>query len=309
MEASGSNDRPCANSASSSDMSGSSLRLQVSGLGLQTPRTSSHVLANALLTRLGDDDSRSIATGSSGGHYHTTSPDSTYPYTAVSGPSGYWDQSRNTSHHPSPSDQHQPFAFHKPPTPSFKPRPAPYPNTNDLSSYHNPHLDRHSYGHQPHTQPHAQASSNIPPPPIRHANTIDGELLSRRRSNSLEGMRPSIQSDREFNTRSAQSVPRPRTHTHTTNSGLPPSLAALVLPGPVHQDQDQNQDQPIGALSRFASDHGAPTLPPPRGWTPEGPGGQVRSQTDPTRGGAPASRLPGYRSMFGKGGEGDYSRR
>jgi hypothetical protein len=173
------------------------------------------------------------------------------------------------------------------------PRPAPYPNTN--YDYLNPHLDsRHSYGVPP----------SIPHPPLRHANTIDGEILSRRRSNSLVGMRPSIQSEREFNSRSAQSVPEPRTHTNTasTTSGLPPSLAALVLPGPVHTHHDN--DQPIGTLPRFTSDQGAPTLPPPRGWTPERPESQVRSQTDPNRG-----RLPAYRSMFGRGGASEHTRR
>lgn len=84
-----------------------------------------------------------------------------------------------------------------------------------------------------------------------------------------------------------------------------------MVPGPMQQ--------PSG-MQRFGSDHGhrneegriPPTLPPPRGWTPERPNELTRGHTDPTRGGGSsgsgASTLPGYQSMFGRGGPSDTRR-
>jgi hypothetical protein len=144
---------------------------------------------------------------------------------------------------------------------------------------------------------------------MRHVAT-DGEIL-RRRSNSLENLNRGMGSDLQPrpNSNYARSThpPPTRPRTQTVTSELPPSLAALMVPGPMHA-------QP-SSMQRFPSDHGlgqedgrgAPTLPPPRGWTPEQrPNGLARGHTDPTRGGSNSeSRLPGYQSMFGRGGPND----
>lgn len=111
-------------------------------------------------------------------------------------------------------------------------------------------------------------------PPMRQSHTIDSHIpipSPRRRSSSLEDMRP-----RRTPSPSEQRLKRSRTN--TASSGLPPSLAALALSGPVddgsrHEPQSQSQSH-----ERSFHPHGnsngppmsAPTLPPPRGWG-EGP--------------------------------------
>ena len=88
----------------------------------------------------------------------------------------------------------------------------------------------------------------------------------RRRSTSLEGMRPRRTPSPD------QSIKRARTNTVT--SQLPPSLAALALSGPVDAyaspavarrlpSLSTTQDRPNGLPMS------APTLPPPRGWHQE----------------------------------------
>jgi hypothetical protein len=222
---------------------------------------------------IGDDDSRSIATGSSiSGQYPTTAD--SYHQGQSQSQTGFWDQSRIHSAQ-SPSEPH-PFAFHKPPTPGSQPRPPPYDH-HPSTSYLDPRPISHYTQH------------TIPPPPMRHAAT-DGEIL-RRRSNSLENLNRGMGSDLQPrpNSNYARSThpPPTRPRTQTVTSELPPSIAALMVPGPMHA-------QP-SSMQRFPSDHGlgqedgrgAPTLPPPRGWTPEQrPNGLARGHTDPTRGGS-----------------------
>lgn len=135
------------------------------------------------------------------------------------------------------------------------------------------------------------------PQPMRHAATVDGEMMYRRRSNSLEGVRPQP-------IRTSLSPPRTtqnRARTQTGPSGLPPSLASLVLAGPIGSKSVQ-------VLPRFAPDQRIPTLPPPRGWTPEQlDGHHARGYTDsiPPSTLPGASQLPGYRAMFGQGEQAD----
>jgi hypothetical protein len=248
--------------------------------------------------RIGDDDSRSIATGSSiSGQYPTTAESYKHPQT------GFWDQSRHPTSHQSPSEPHpHPFAFHKPPTPSSQPRPPPYDQS---SSYLDPRPST-NLNNNTHYTPNTYAS--IPPPPLRHAAT-DGEVLLRRRSNSLENLNRGmgLGLGQRPNSNYATSHPPPRARTHAVTSELPPSLAALMVPGPM--DSTQN-------MQRLPSDpthghgeqgpgpgpgRGSPSLPPPRGWSEERPNGLDRGHTDPhRRGGSGGSRLPGYQSMFGR---------
>lgn len=112
-------------------------------------------------------------------------------------------------------------------------------------------------------------SSRYPSP----ADTFIPSTSPRRRSTSLEGMRPR-------RTPSPTSQPGKRTRTNTnTSSQLPPSLAALALSGPVDADVSVGAEParrlPSLSLASTTQDHtnglpmSAPTLPPPRGWAQE----------------------------------------
>lgn len=220
-----------------------------------------------------------------------------------------------------------PFAFHKlspvsarTPTPlnssySYSSRPSPaYSYGGDglpsvpLPQQSPTHPTRpygHGLGHSgSHAHTQGLGHGSIPhPQPMRHAATVDGQLSQsrRRRSNSLEGSRAHARSQRD-----SSSPPRAtgnRTRTHTT-SELPPSLASLVLAGPVEAPKHAQ------SLPRFAPDRGVPTLPP-MGWTaptPDRPDNYSQihhyhhnhnQNHDHSQYHNRVAQLPGVRDMFG----------
>lgn len=122
--------------------------------------------------------------------------------------------------------------------------------------------------------------------PMRQSHTIDNIMpveAPRRRSTSLEGMRPS-------RTPSPRDAPSKRSRTHTVTSELPPSLAALALSAPIHESPSHSRQLP--KLSPGSVVHTPstdmfvalpPTLPPPRGRANERMDGHYRSHTDSTQ--------------------------